>query len=269
MKLWLSTPRSLRRITYWGLCHPGRKLYGKVSFTQRLPFGLFLKWGFEQNIEREALSTIYVAMNTTIPVPTVLDVIEDGKFTLMLMTSLPGAEISGYIEDGEVPEEYFETTMRDWLGQLRALTPPTGSWQVCSVAGGPVKSFRVEPDPFGPFPDVASFHEKILRACPVVEWPRLEQIVSLSYAKPHRVCFSHGDLHMSNILFHEGRMSGLVDWECAGWFPEYWDYTMAIYHIKRLPYWVGTLGRISRSMGRSWRLRGRCGRLFVLGDNGG
>ena len=65
-----------------------------------------------------------------------------------------------------------------------------------------------------------------------------------SFDKHHRVVFSHGDLHINNILVHNGRLSGLIDWECAGWYPEYWDYTIAIYHIRKLPFWVEPMNRI-------------------------
>lgn len=194
-------------------------------------------------LTRTAFGNIYVAMNTTIPVPTVLDVVADGMNSLMIMTSLPGTDLRDSIRNGEISEESFEETMRDWFTQLRNLTPPDPN-RVCSIDDGPCRSFRVTPDPFGPFPDVASFHEKILRTCPISEWERLEKIVPQSYNKEHRVVFSHGDLHISNILVHNGRLSGLIDWECAGWYPEYWDYTIAIYHIKKLPFWVNSLGRI-------------------------
>lgn len=242
--LWLSLPATFRLRAYWGLSWLGVQLYGKTApFIQRLPFGLYLKRERMDTLTRTAFGNIYVAMNTTIPVPTVLDVVDNGKNSLMLMTSLPGNDLVDAIEKGEISEESFEETMRDWFAQLRNLTPPDPT-RVCSIDGGPCRSFRVTPDPFGPFPDVHSFHERVLRTCPVNEWERLETIVPKSFDKPHRVVFSHGDLHISNILVHNGSPSGLIDWECAGWYPEYWDYTIAIYHIKRLPFWVNSLSRI-------------------------
>lgn len=30
-------------------------------------------------------------------------------------------------------------------------------------------------------------------------------------------------------------MSGIVDWECAGFLPEYWDFTKAMYSARRDP----------------------------------
>lgn len=46
---------------------------------------------------------------------------------------------------------------------------------------------------------------------------------------PHRVVFTHGDFKAHNILVHdEGHLSGFLDWECAGWCPEYWEFTTAM-----------------------------------------
>ncbi|KIW14741.1 hypothetical protein PV08_07525 [Exophiala spinifera] len=46
---------------------------------------------------------------------------------------------------------------------------------------------------------------------------------------PHRVVFTHGDFKAHNILIdYEGHLSGFLDWESAGWCPEYWEFTTAM-----------------------------------------
>lgn len=45
----------------------------------------------------------------------------------------------------------------------------------------------------------------------------------------HRVVFTHGDFKAHNILVDdEGHLSGFLDWESAGWCPEYWEFTTAM-----------------------------------------
>ncbi|KAF8639328.1 hypothetical protein AX17_001576 [Amanita inopinata Kibby_2008] len=56
--------------------------------------------------------------------------------------------------------------------------------------------------------------------------------------KRHRILFTHGDLNLRNILIHKGKITGIVDWTCAGWYPEYWDLTKAIYAHPRLKKWL-------------------------------
>ena len=39
--------------------------------------------------------------------------------------------------------------------------------------------------------------------------------------------FSHGDLQPENILIDGGHLSGIIDWENAGWYPYFWNDYMA------------------------------------------
>lgn len=36
--------------------------------------------------------------------------------------------------------------------------------------------------------------------------------------------FTHGDLDWSNIMVVDGQVSGIIDWELAGYFPPYWEW---------------------------------------------
>ncbi|KAI1776425.1 kinase-like domain-containing protein [Hypoxylon cercidicola] len=36
--------------------------------------------------------------------------------------------------------------------------------------------------------------------------------------------FTHGDLAPRNIMVQGSRITGIVDWENAGWYPDYWEY---------------------------------------------
>lgn len=43
----------------------------------------------------------------------------------------------------------------------------------------------------------------------------------------HRIVFSHCDIAPRNIIIRDNRVVALLDWELAGWYPEYWDYANA------------------------------------------
>lgn len=37
--------------------------------------------------------------------------------------------------------------------------------------------------------------------------------------------FTHGDVAPRNIMVDEsGHITGIIDWEQAGWYPDYWEY---------------------------------------------
>ena len=60
----------------------------------------------------------------------------------------------------------------------------------------------------------------------------------------HDVVFTHGDLHFHNVIVKDGHISGIIDWECAGWYPEYWDYTRALFLRANYRPWCNIFTRI-------------------------
>ena len=53
----------------------------------------------------------------------------------------------------------------------------------------------------------------------------------------HRIIFTHGDLKHHNILVQDGHVTGFLDWESAGWYPEYWEFTTALRFVQRDFWW--------------------------------
>lgn len=58
-----------------------------------------------------------------------------------------------------------------------------------------------------------------------------EDAIAPVHSRQHQTFFTHADLHPSNLLIAGGRLWGIVDWECAGFFPEYWEYTKAMFGV--------------------------------------
>ena len=45
----------------------------------------------------------------------------------------------------------------------------------------------------------------------------------------YRIMLTHGDFKAHNILVGpDGHSTGFLDWESAGWYPEYWEFTTAM-----------------------------------------
>jgi thiamine kinase-like enzyme len=57
------------------------------------------------------------------------------------------------------------------------------------------------------------------------------QLVEPVLQKQHCLCFMHLDLHSLNILVCDGQLVAIVDWECAGWYLEYWEHTTICYKV--------------------------------------
>ncbi|KAK0483044.1 kinase-like protein [Armillaria luteobubalina] len=122
------------------------------------------------------------------------------------------------------------TDLRKALTELRALPPPP-SGEVSGLHGSPFVQIRCgDRCLVQPLKSIRAFHDMLLGnvSC-VSRMPRLLQMAAPVYDEPHKLCFSHCDLNKTNILVtKDGRLAAIIDWEAAGWFPEYWEYTSQV-----------------------------------------
>lgn len=237
LAVWLLFPATVRITAYEVLLKLGRRLYGKVneySTVQKLPFGLYLKYhGEPDGFRNEFNALIATRRLTSIPVPRPLDLVvkpgdADDDFSspeaYLLITRLPGAPLARcdyLISDKDLA--HIASQMKDYLSQLRSIpkTVNTGM-AICNTLGEACRDPRIQSgDAIGPFTDEAAFSQ-------------LLRFSDDPARRGHKIVFTHADLNPRNILVHEtfqpdGRrcwnVSGIVDWENAGYYPEYWDYT--------------------------------------------
>ncbi|RAL09903.1 kinase-like protein [Aspergillus homomorphus CBS 101889] len=68
-----------------------------------------------------------------------------------------------------------------------------------------------------------------------------------------RTVFTHADIAPRNIMIdEENKITGILDWEHAGWYPEYWEYAQ----ILRSASWGDWSEWMDRTAPRKWDLHG-------------
>lgn len=216
----------------------GHYFYGYSSWTPgavtRLPFNLYLKNGNVGHVHRgtdtshanQARAMDLVERHTQIPAPRTIDVISTPKLSFLLMTRAPGTPLGHlliYMSDAEIAQ--LVQDLRRCLWQMVAIPNPfSPQWAICSAHGEGCFDFRLNGSTRVDnirFKSEAEFNEFLLSEVPESEREQATRTLSII----HRIYFTHGDLNMRNILIDKGKLSGIVDWENAGWLPEYWDYT--------------------------------------------
>lgn len=45
----------------------------------------------------------------------------------------------------------------------------------------------------------------------------------------HHIVFAHGDFRPQNIMVKDGIVTGIIDWELSGWYPEYWEFAKSLH----------------------------------------
>lgn len=223
----------------------GRRLFSVIGDRTypagiRISPGRVVKWPCEMS---EMDAQCYIAKTTSIPVPKVYrtHLFHGGvaiEMEFMRGTSLYNCWTSLTIDE----KSSIMQQLRFYVKQLRALKPPKED-VVASTHGGPCREIRVGYATFGPFDTPDAFHA-CLRGGISLEGAKetFGKLVSQCHARKYSTRFTHGDLAVQNILVRGGTIVAILDWECAGWYPEYWEYTKAHYNRYNIPDFYEMIG---------------------------
>lgn len=199
-----------------------------------LPFDTVLKMG-DRVREDEALA-LSVARSIGLPVPRLLSYGDDGPGT-------PGSIWMSRVEGEPLNEQWSKMSeseqhtvigeVHECLIRMREFQSPTAPL-ISSLCNRDIRSFRA---PSGIIPrseDESQFIEYFLRERGPSHFNgEQEREASAALIKriltiPHSIVLVHGDLHRHNIMVKDNHVSGIIDWECAGWMPEYWDFASVL-----------------------------------------
>lgn len=187
----------------------------------------------------EAATMRFVRQHTTIPVPRVYAVVPYRRNKYIFMERISGNVVptaKAWKSLSEVRRERILHQLRDFISQIRAIGPPPQSPPfICSVLGGPVCDYRLCVEgPYGPYRDEEQMNLQLrLGRTPeeILQFQGLPshfaEEIREAHALRHPIVFTHGDLALRNIMVDGDRVTGLLDWECAGWFPAHWEYVKA------------------------------------------
>ncbi|KAJ8111095.1 hypothetical protein OPT61_g6228 [Boeremia exigua] len=178
----------------------------------------------------EASTMQFIAQHTSIPVPRVHCAFERKGVTYIVMDNIRGKSLdSGWTRRSQESRTKVLDQLRSLVDEMRRVPPPPGVG-VASVDGGPLYDMRLMwPSRFGPFSTVKDFHRHVrggLEEHPDHAPEITELIAWHDNVRPEPV-LTHGDISSFNVLAEGDRVVGIVDWETAGWWPWYWEYSTA------------------------------------------
>lgn len=205
-----------------------------------LPFDLYLRRGLVHLAPKyhdEAHAVQMVEQFTQIPAPRAIDVLKSSHFSYLLITCVPGRPI-GHIFNTRTDDQVKQavTDLKGYISELRAIPNKTTEYHICNSQGGGILDWRI-PDSWREelrFKTEADFNKYLTDPF----WEDIRTRASKLHDIHHDIVFTHGDLNPRNILALNGKIAGIVDWENAGWFPEYWEYTKAHYSVRSLMRWL-------------------------------
>jgi len=204
--------------------------------TIRLGPRRILKSGVESS-EYEALRL--VDRNTSIPVPKVLGVYNTREGVLVELEVTPGKTLdAAWPSLSAQQKRKVVDDVGRFVDQLRKISPPRHELVGSATMGATFDKRFGTSGRIGPFYSLDRFHEFIRRGHAVEYFKEDdsnggssggESALSITHGgrkKPYEVKFTHADLCPRNILVDDnGRVTAILSWESAGWYPEYWEYT--------------------------------------------
>lgn len=181
----------------------------------------------------EAASLRYVRERTSVPVPEVLEsyVHPETGYACIIMEYVEGTTLDeAWPSYSDEEKDGVTRQLKGYLDELRAIEGET----IGTLDGGVVEDqfFYGKPESAGPFGSVDAFHEgliEVLEARDSGPWTaKVAGFIRNLRREQYKVVFTHNDIAPRNVIVRGDKVCAIVDWELAGFFPEYWEYVSAV-----------------------------------------
>jgi aminoglycoside phosphotransferase len=207
-----------------------KRLRRRKGAVQLLSRTTCVKYG-ETVTLNEASAMLFIAKHTSIPVPRVYCAFTHHNQQYIVMERIRGEPVgAGWSKRSQESRTKVLDYLKKMVEEMRRITPPE-EVGVANVDGGPLYDPRLPGSSlyFGPFKTVQDFH-RYLRGGQEAHpdhWADISELIARQENTPSELVFTHGDLSSFNVLTSGDEIVGIIDWETAGWYPHYWEYTTA------------------------------------------
>lgn len=181
------------------------------------------------------------SMSLDIPIPKHLGTLKSGHRTYFFMSLVPGQTLERLWPNLDKQHKTsVQQQLAAMLSSLRSIPPPIigdhgSAFRIGSFVSGTCRDVRrISRSCETPIITEAAFNEFLCRHQGRTQTPWIKMIHS-SMRSDHQVVPTHGDLHPRNIMVAwDGdaattvKVTGLIDWQVSGWYPEYWEYVKAL-----------------------------------------
>jgi tRNA A-37 threonylcarbamoyl transferase component Bud32 len=214
--------------------------FGELVPVYKIDSKIVVKTG-DSVREAEAAAMKLVSDKTSIPVPKIYNVYTDTAtgHVRIIMEFIDGDRLCDTWDEYSSDEkDEVLNQLRDYVTQLRTLK---GSF-IGSVDGTCCEDqmFTDEIGAYGPYTDEESFNKGIATAVKnTLTGSWVDRVADMVMTlNNHDTVMTHGDLNPRNVLVKGSKVVAVLDWEMAGFYPEYWEYVKALYRPDWNSSWI-------------------------------
>lgn len=235
---------------------------GSGTQLAKMSPSMLVKYGTHASLV-EAKNMLYVAERTSVPVPRLFaayaygpldrDVDDFGSVydTYIFREFIEGEDLGrSWGKYTSTEKQIISADLKKHVTELRSL--PVADY-IGSVHEGPVTDVILEwsttsrgqsqrayqnfdrkslSRSLGPFKSEADFNTTIANAFVAGSKGQIGPYIrGMLDAHKHGIVFTHGDLRPDNVIVKNGRVTAIIDWEMAGWYPDYWEFVKA-FHLE-------------------------------------
>lgn len=189
----------------------------------------------------EAFTLRFIAAHTSIPVPKVHCAFVHDGCTYILMDRIEGEIVArGWSSRSDESKRRIFDQLKNMVAEMRDIPAPGPC--ISNAMGGPLYDSRFAGTSFiiGPFDGIQEFHLYMRNniQTPPENYPEISDMIRMQERPWPMPVFTHGDLSTYNIMVHGDNVVGIIDWETAGWYPIYWEYTAARLQASPMNTWM-------------------------------
>ncbi|GAA5938316.1 hypothetical protein JCM10213_003263 [Rhodosporidiobolus nylandii] len=196
---------------------------------------LIIKEG-EDVEEGEAKVTELARISTGLPIPQVYHVEKDADSTFLYLEEMPGEELSSvYWQLPPGQQRALSEEIKRVVKLLHGVKAPSGI-RVGGFGRRTLSALLADCDLFPSLSSTAELHT-FLQQLYITKNPskafEYESEVSPHLDNSAPLVLVHGDLHADNILVQDGKLCALLDFERAGFYPEWVEACVATRRLKK------------------------------------
>ncbi|OJJ73870.1 hypothetical protein ASPBRDRAFT_41617 [Aspergillus brasiliensis CBS 101740] len=206
-----------------------------------------VKIGYTATFRRSEAAMMNYAHEVGVLAPRVLGCYDvKPKMTVTVADRVPGQSLDKVWHDlTESQRKSIESQLWQQVQEMRRHTQP----YIGRI--GNIETYDVFDDwnddrDFGPFESEKEFDEWCLNKIKFLPqkifwWPLLSRMRN----KSSKFVLTHGELAARNIMVHDGQITGITDWRCSGFYPEYMEYALVtVIHENIEDWWLPVLKRV-------------------------
>ncbi|KAI6128910.1 kinase-like protein [Pisolithus croceorrhizus] len=169
-----------------------------------------------------------------IAAPRALGLVEVGSTSFMFMTRIPGTTLeTRWASLSPEAKKHVQRALDKNFAALRELELPPGAPLGFPLGRRICKDVRRdERVSTSPIHNEAQFNDFLLHSPSSRAAQGHKSWLRSMLRTDHRILFTHADLHPRNVMVVDRpdggvELSGLIDWEASGYYPEYWEHVKA------------------------------------------